>query len=64
MTFARGLILNSVYSVCLYELVTQWLAAKKTLVFDLEIFRGQLGLGVTDYKKMNDFKKRVLKFSG
>ena len=29
-------------------------------MFDLEIFRGQLGLGVTDYKKMNDFKKRVL----
>ncbi|MBU5618078.1 replication initiation protein RepM [Psychrobacter sp. TAE2020] len=53
-------MLNSVYSVRLYELVTQWRAAKKTPMFDLEIFRGQLGLGVTDYKKMNDFKKRVL----
>jgi len=53
-------MLNSVYSVRLYELVTQWRTAKKTPMFDLEIFRGQLGLGVTDYKKMNDFKKRVL----
>lgn len=52
--------LNSVYSVRLYELITQWRTAKHTPVFELEIFRGQLGLGVTDYKKMNDFKKRVL----
>lgn len=52
--------LNSVYSVRLYELITQWRTAKNTPVFDLEIFRGQLGLGVADYKKMNDFKKRVL----
>ena len=52
--------LNSVYSVRLYELIAQWRSAKNTPVFELEIFRGQLGLGVTDYKKMNDFKKRVL----
>lgn len=52
--------LNSVYSVRLYELITQWRTAKNTPMFDLEIFRGQLGLGVDDYKKMNDFKKRVL----
>lgn len=52
--------LNSVYSVRLYELITQWRTAKNTPMFDLEIFRGQLGLGVADYKKMNDFKKRVL----
>lgn len=52
--------LQSVYSVRLYELLVQWKAAKKTPLFDLEVFRRQLGLGVSDYKKMNDFKKRVL----
>lgn len=56
-------MLNSVYSVRLYELVTQWRAAKKTPIFKLEIFRGQLGLGVSDYKQMNDFKKRVLELA-
>ena len=52
--------LNSAYSVRLYELLTQWREAKKTHLFKLEIFRSQLGLGVNEYKKMNDFKKRVL----
>jgi len=51
---------DSVYSVRLYELLTQWRAAKKTPCFDLEQFRGQMGLGVNEYKRMNDFKKRVL----
>lgn len=53
-------VLNSVYSVRLYELVTQWRQAKKTPLFDIETFRGQLGLGVNDYKRMSDFKRRVL----
>ena len=52
--------LNSAYSVRLYELLTQWREAKKTHLFNLDIFRSQLGLGVNEYKKMNDFKKRVL----
>lgn len=52
--------LNSVYSVRLYELLIQWRKAKKTPLFDLETFRGQLGLGVDDYKRMSDFKRRVL----
>lgn len=55
--------LNSVYSVRLYELVVQWKTAKKTPLFELEILRGQLGLGVNDYKQMNDFKKRVLELA-
>ena len=53
-------VLNSVYSVRLYELVTQWRQAKKTPLFDIETFRGQLGLGVNDYQRMSDFKRRVL----
>lgn len=52
--------LNSAYSVRLYELLAQWRKAKKTPLFELEVFRSQLGLGVNEYKKMNDFKKRVL----
>ena len=51
---------DSVYSVRLYELLTQWRAAKNTPCFELEQFRGQMGLGVNDYKAMCDFKKRVL----
>ncbi|ALF60899.1 replication initiation protein RepM [Psychrobacter urativorans] len=52
--------LNSVYSVRLYELLIQWRKAKKTPLFELEVFRGQLGLGVSDYQRMSDFKRRVL----
>lgn len=52
--------LDSVYSVRLYELLVQWGEAKKTPVLELEQFRGQLGLGVSDYKRMSDFKRRVL----
>lgn len=51
--------LNSVYSVRLYELLKQWLEVKKAS-FELELLRGQLGLGVNDYVRMSDFKKRVL----
>lgn len=56
----RIAMLNSIYSVRLYELLIKWLSAKKTDTFDYEIFRGQLGIGVNEYKQMGDFKKRVL----
>lgn len=52
--------LNSIYSVRLYELLVQWKTAKKTPLFELEKFRGQMGIGVNEYKQMNDFKRRVL----
>ena len=52
--------MNSIYSVRLYELLIQWLTAKQTPMFELEKFRDQLGIGVNEYKAMNDFKKRVL----
>lgn len=52
--------LNSVYSVRLYELLIQWRQAKQTPVFDLMMFRGQLGVESHEYKNMCDFKKRVL----
>ena len=52
--------MDSNYSVRLYELVVQWKQAKKTPVFELEKFRGQLGLGSDEYQTMSNFKKRVL----
>ena len=52
--------MTSMYSIRLYELLNQWKVAKKTPVFKLEIFRGQLGVGVNEYKRMSDFKRRVL----
>lgn len=51
--------MKSVYSVRLYELLTQWRKAKK-VSFALDVFRGQLGIDENEYKAMNDFKKRVL----
>ncbi|WP_201561074.1 replication initiation protein RepM [Psychrobacter sp. NC44] len=59
-TLGQTAVLNSAYSVRLYELVTQWRKATKTHLFDIETFRGQLGLGVNDYQRMSDFKRRVL----
>lgn len=55
--------LNSVYSVRLYELLVQWKAAKKTPVFELDIFRAQMGLEENQYSTMSNFKNRVLDFS-
>ena len=52
--------MDSIYSVRLYELLVQWKAAKQTPMFELEKFRDQLGVEVTEYKAMCDFKKRVL----
>nr|WP_181718408.1 replication initiation protein RepM [Psychrobacter sp.]QJS05081.1 replication protein, Rep3 superfamily [Psychrobacter sp.] len=52
--------LDSAYSVRLYELLSQWCEAKKTPILELQTFRGQLGLGVTDYTRMSDFKRRIL----
>ena len=48
------------YSVRLYELLTQWKTAGKTPVFELSQFRGQLGLDDDEYKIMGNFKLRVL----
>lgn len=52
--------LNSAYSVRLYELLIQWKSAGKTPVFELELFRGQMGLDDGEYKPMCNFKARVL----
>ena len=44
----------------LYELLIQWKTAVKTPVFELSLFRGQMGLGDNEYNRMCDFKRRIL----
>lgn len=55
--------MDSNYSIRLYELLVQWKKAGKTPLFELEQFRGQMGLGVSEYKTMSNFKKRVLELA-
>lgn len=52
--------LNSVYAIRLYELLIKWKSLKKTQIYEIDNFRNQLGLGITEYKQMNNFKARVL----
>ena len=52
--------MDSIYSVRLYELLIQWRQAQKTPMFDLGKFRDQLGVEIGEYKRMGNFKSRVL----
>lgn len=52
--------LNSIYSIRLYELIIQWKTAKKSPTFKLKEFREHMGVSVDEYKRMSDFKRRVL----
>lgn len=53
---------RSVYSVRLYELLTQWKSAdpQKMPMFELGKLRAQLGLEPTEYERFDNFKSRVL----
>lgn len=53
-------VLDSIYAVRLYELLTQWRSAKQTPLFELDVFRGQMGLSNEEYIRMGNFKARVL----
>lgn len=55
--------LTSSYAIRLYELLIQWRSAGKTPIFDLVLFRQQLGVEVTQYKTMSNFKTYVLDFA-
>lgn len=55
--------LKSAYSVRLYELLIQWRTAGKTPIFEIDHFRNQLGLGVSEYQRMDHFKTRVLDYA-
>lgn len=52
--------LQSRYSTRLYEMLSAWRSTGKSPVFELELFRRQLGVGLEDYKAMSDFKRNVL----
>ena len=52
--------MDSIYSVRLYELLIQWRQARKTPMFELGKFRDQLGVEISEYKRMGNFKSRVL----
>ena len=52
--------MDSIYSVRLYELLVQWITAKNTPLFELDKFRNQLGVEDHEYKRMGNFKLRVL----
>jgi len=55
--------LTSSYAIRLYELLIQWRSAGKTPIFDLSIFRQQLGVDAHQYKTMSNFKTYVLDFA-
>lgn len=52
--------LKSIYSIRLYELLVQWMKAGKTPIFQIEIFRSQMGLEGKEYATMSNFKANVL----
>ena len=55
--------LTSSYAIRLYELLIQWRSAGKTPIFDLALFRQQLGVEAPQYKPMSNFKTYVLDFA-
>lgn len=55
--------LTSVYAARLYELLIQWKSFGKVPMIKLEEFRDQLGLGINEYIRMSDLKKRVLELA-
>lgn len=51
---------KSKYSIRLYELLIKWLSIGKTEKYNIDILRSKLGLGVTEYSTMSNFKSNVL----
>lgn len=52
--------LSSRYAVRLYEILIAWRSVGKTPIFELDVFRNQLGIKKNEYKRMELFKRRVL----
>ena len=55
--------LTSSYAIRLYELLIQWRSAGKTPIYDLALFRQQLGVEAHQYKTISNFKTYVLDFA-
>lgn len=51
--------LTSIYAIRLYEMLLQWKKIQK-ITFDLKNFREALGIQNNEYKRMFDFKRKVL----
>lgn len=54
--------LTSIYSIRLYELLISW-RSTGILVIELEEFRKKLGIENNEYKRMGQFKEKVLDFA-
>lgn len=52
--------LTSIYAIRLYEILVSWKRAGKTPIFTIEDFRNQIGVLPGEYKRMHQFKERVL----
>ena len=55
--------LQSEYSIRLYELMMQWKTVGKTNKISVDDLRRKLGVEPQQYKKMNNFKARVLDYA-
>ena len=55
--------LTSSYAIRLYELLIRWRSVGKTPIFDIALFRQQLGVEAHQYKPMSNFKTYVLDFA-
>lgn len=55
--------LTSGYAVRLYEMIIAWRSVGKTPAFELAQFRWQLGVQLDEYKRMDNFKAKVLDFA-
>jgi len=52
--------LTSKYAIRLYEIIIAWRSIGKTPVFEIADLRFKLGIEAHEYKRMSDFKNRVL----
>ena len=55
--------LTSAYAVRLYEMLIAWRSVGQTPVFELQQFRWQLGVELSQYERMHHFKAKVLDFA-
>ena len=51
---------KSKYSIRLYELLVKWLSVGKTDKYSMNDLRSKLGIGITEYSTMSNFKSNVL----
>lgn len=55
--------LTSRYATRLYELLIAWRSTGKTPIFEVDIFRQQLGVAEDEYTRSDNFKRRVLEIA-